>query len=51
MLVVAMFVLASLLIVAGVALTLGVGPALVAAGVAVGLAARDLSTPTPGSSL
>lgn len=51
MLVVALFVLASVLIVAGVALTFGIGPALVAAGVAVGVAARDLSTPTPGGLL
>lgn len=51
MLIVIMLCAAAALIVAGVALTFGPGPALVAAGVLLGLAAYDLTRPRPGGSL
>ncbi len=51
MLIVACFFLAAGLLVAGVALTFGAGPALIAAGGCLFLLARDLSTPSPGGSL
>lgn len=48
---VALFVIAAALVVSGVAVALGLGAALVAAGVLAGLAAWDLSRPSPGDPL
>jgi hypothetical protein len=49
-LIVACFFLAAVLVMTGVALTFGVGPALIVAGLLIGLGAWD-STRRPGASL
>jgi len=49
--VLALFVIAAALVVSGVTIRYGVGAALIASGVAVGVAAWDLSRPSPGGPL
>ncbi len=51
MLIVIMLCAAAALIVSGAAVAFGPGPALIVAGVLLGLAAYDLTRPRPGGSL